>query len=121
MNKRKIGTEGEKQALEFLLEEGLAIIATNYYCKLGEIDIIAKDNETTVFIEVKYRKDDKMGRPYESVNYFKQMKIIKSAMWFAQQKNIYDKPMRFDVIEIIANELHWIRNAFTMDGHFKLL
>lgn len=121
MNKREIGTEGEKRAVKYLTEQGLVIIDTNYTCKLGEVDIIAKDNDTVVFIEVKYRKDIKMGRPYESVNHYKKMKIIKSAMWFAQKKGIYEKPMRFDIIEIVDQELHWIKNAFIIDNNSKLL
>jgi len=116
MNKRRIGNEGEKVALIYLESKGLKIIETNYRCKIGEIDIIARDYNTVVFIEVKYRKDIKMGRPYESVNYFKQNKIIKSAVWYAMEKNIYEMPMRFDVLEIIGEDIHWIKNAFIIES-----
>lgn len=112
MNKRKIGAEGETKAVNYLKRKGLNILIKNYNCKLGEIDIIAKDCDTIVFIEVKYRKDLKKGRPYESVDYFKQKKIIKSAMWYSVEHNIFDKPMRFDVLEIIGEEVSWIKNAF---------
>lgn len=121
MNKRVVGSEGENKAVEYLIQEGCSIITTNYTCKIGEIDIIANQDGVTIFIEVKYRKNIKMGRPYEAVNYFKQMKIIKSAMWYAQKHELFEKPMRFDVIEIIDNEIGWIKNAFTIENNFKLL
>lgn len=121
MNKRAIGTEGEQKAIQFLQKNLCNILKVNYVSRMGEIDIIAKEVETILFIEVKYRKDTKMGRPYESVNYHKQMKIIKSAMLFAQQNGLYEKPMRFDIIEIIDQEILWIKNAFTLENNMKLL
>lgn len=121
MNKRAIGSEGEAQAVQYLIQAGCSIIMTNFTCKIGEIDIIAKERDTVLFIEVKWRKNDKMGRPYEAVNYHKQKKVIKSAMLYAQQKQIYDKPMRFDVIEIIGEEILWLKNAFTLENNSKYL
>ncbi|PKM50749.1 MAG: YraN family protein [Firmicutes bacterium HGW-Firmicutes-7] len=121
MNKRAIGNEGEERAVTYLMKEGCSIITTNYTCKIGEIDIIAMQDSVIIFIEVKYRKNTKMGRPGESVNYFKQMKIIKSAMWYAQKHGLFDKAMRFDIIEIIDNEIIWIKNAFTIENNKKLL
>lgn len=121
MNKRKTGNEGEKKAISFLENEGCEILETNYSCKIGEIDIIAKKNNTVIFIEVKYRKNIRLGMPYESVNYHKQKKIIKSAFLYAQKKRIIENPMRFDVIEIIDDEIHWFENAFEVQGNSRLL
>lgn len=121
MNKRTVGTEGEERAVSYLVKEGCTILMTNYTCRIGEIDIIAKEKDTVLFIEVKFRKNDRMGRPYEAVNYPKQMKIMKSAMLYAQQKNLFEKPMRFDVIEIMGNETVWLKNAFVMENNLKFL
>lgn len=121
MNKRIIGAKGEEKAVNYLIEQGLTILETNYVCKIGEIDIIAKQENIILFIEVKYRKNDKMGRPYESVNYHKQMKIMKSAMLYAQEMNLFNKAMRFDVIEIIGEEVNWFKNAFELRNNLKFL
>lgn len=121
MNKRALGSEGEEKAVRYLIKQGCSIIMTNYTCKIGEIDIIAKQDDTVVFIEVKWRKNDKMGRPYEAVNYHKQMKVIKSAMLYAQQKQLFEKPLRFDVIEIIGEEILWLKNAFSLENNLKYL
>lgn len=121
MNKRLLGTEGEEKAVQFLMKNGFSIVEMNYTCKIGEIDIIAKDSEALVFIEVKWRKNIKMGRPYEAVDYHKQMKIMKSAMLYAQEKGLYETSMRFDVIEIIDEEILWIKNAFMMKTNLRYL
>ena len=57
VNKRKVGTDYEKQAAEYLKKKGLKILEQNFYCRMGEIDIIAKDREYLVFVEVKYRRN----------------------------------------------------------------
>lgn len=77
----------------------------------GEIDIIAKDSNTLVIIEVKYRKSAKFGRGYEAVNYAKQQKIIKTAQHYINENNI-KMPVRFDVISIDDNEITHIKSAF---------
>ena len=121
MNKRTMGAEGEEKAVNYLKQQGCEILITNYTCKIGEIDIIIKHADTVVFVEVKSRKDDQRGRPYEAVNYPKQKKIIKCAMLYAQQKHLYDRPMRFDVIEILGEEIFWFKNAFGVEGNSKYL
>ena len=67
-NKRKIGSEGESKAIDYLKSKYYEIIETNFYSRYGEIDIIAKYNDTIVFIEVKYRKNNKYGVGSESVS-----------------------------------------------------
>ena len=75
-NKRSIGSKYENKAVEYLKNSGYRIIERNFYCKQGEIDIIARDVKYLVIIEVKYRKDTKKGNPKESVNYHKKNRII---------------------------------------------
>ena len=75
-NKRKIGGEKEELAVGFLKEKGIRILERNYYFPGGELDIIAKDGEYLVFIEVKYRKTASYGQPWEAVSNNKQKKIL---------------------------------------------
>ncbi len=114
-----IGSIGEDIATKFLKKNKYKIIENNFKCKLGEIDIIAKDGDYLVFVEVKTRKSTKYGMPSEAVNYYKQQKIIQVAKYYLMNKSL-DANVRFDVIEIIIENKHkpttkWIRiikNAF---------
>jgi putative endonuclease len=109
----KTGIVGESLAESFLKNKGYEIIATNFFTKMGEIDLIAKHNGCIVFIEVKARNSFKYGRPAEAVTYFKQNKIRQVATLFLMQKKLYPCQMRFDVIEIMGGEiLSHIENAF---------
>ncbi|WP_058485542.1 YraN family protein [Defluviitalea phaphyphila] len=116
INKRSIGEWGEKLAVKFLEKQGITILEKNFRCKIGEIDIIAKEKEYLVFIEVKYRKNLSRGYPREAVNYYKQRTISKVALWYIQKYKLWDKPCRFDVLEILGEypnlKITLIRNAF---------
>ena len=74
MNRRKEGAYYENLVAEYLKTQGYEILEKNYRCRIGEIDPIAKEGETLVFVEVKYRRDDKMGNPKEAVDRKKQKK-----------------------------------------------
>lgn len=113
MNKRKIGREKEMIATDFLIKEGYQVIERNFFSTKGEIDIIAKENEYLVFIEVKYRKNTTYGYPEESVNISKMKKIVSTAKYYMYKHNIsYDTPCRFDVIIMLGSEISVIKNAF---------
>ena len=117
MNKRQTGTEYEEQAAQWLTERGFEILEKNYRCRIGEIDLIARDGRYLVFIEVKYRSDGKAGDPSEAVNWQKQKKICKTAGWYLRQKRIpEDMPCRFDVVSILGSQIHHIKNAFEYAG-----
>ncbi len=112
--KRKIGDIGEDAAVKFLEDKGYKILKRNFYCRVGEIDIIAVDGEETVFIEVKTRKSDAFGTAAEFVTHQKQQRIIKTALYYIGGSDI---PLRFDVIEVYHknNEvilINHIENAF---------
>lgn len=111
MNKRKKGSFYEDAVCEYLINNGLIIVERNYFCPFGEIDIIAKQDDTLVFIEVKYRKDTSYGYAIEAVDYRKQKKIIACANYYIAYKNI-DLFIRFDVIGINGDKIDWIKNAF---------
>lgn len=106
------GTIGEIDAEKYLKDKGYVIVATNYRNRLGEIDIIAKDKNVLVFVEVKSRATLAFGRPYEAVDGRKQYKIRKVAELYLLSIKNYYADVRFDVIEIIGEEINHIINAF---------
>lgn len=106
------GTIGEIDAEKYLKDKGFVIVTTNYKNRMGEIDIIAKDENTLVFVEVKRRATLAFGRPCEAVDERKQHKIRKTAeLYLVTTKNYY-ADVRFDVIEILGDEINHIENAF---------
>lgn len=112
MNKREKGTEYEALAAKYLKECGYEIICQNYRCRVGEIDIVAKDGDYLVFLEVKYRKDDRMGSPFDAVDFRKQQKIIKVSQWYLVEQGICDVPIRYDVVGILDRDIKLIKDAF---------
>ena len=98
-----IGNIGEEAAVQALKKCGYKIIARNYRTKMGEIDIVAKDGEYTVFVEVRLRKSNAFGSPADTIDRRKQQKIIKTAQMYAVKNDIYDSPMRFDAVLINAD------------------
>ncbi len=98
--KKQLGVLGENTAALYLTERGYSIIMRNYRCKQGEIDIIARDDDTFIFVEVKARTSLAYGMAKESVNWHKQKKIRNCALWYLNQNNLDNANVRFDVIEI---------------------
>lgn len=108
-----MGNEKEQIAVSYLISNDYQIIFRNYRTNTGEIDIIAIKNNTIVFIEVKYRKNANYGYPQEAVTYNKQQTIRNTALYFMYKNNISpDTGFRFDVINILGNEITHIENAF---------
>ena len=99
-NNRETGSYYERMAGVYLTEKGYEILEYNYRCRLGEIDIIARDGDYLVFCEVKYRADDRKGTPAEAVDYAKQRVISKSALYYMTVNGIDEIPCRFDVVSI---------------------
>lgn len=124
LNKKTLGDIGEIAAVRYLESQGYNIIDKNFRCKLGEIDIIAADNDVIAFIEVKTRSSELFGQPGEAVNYYKQRKIVKTALAFISNKKLYDWMCRFDVVEIIADDfgnvinINLVKNAFEYSGKY---
>ncbi len=117
-DKKQAGNFGEKAAADYLAAKGMKIIKRNFYCRAGELDIIAVDGEYTVFVEVKTRKSARYGRAAEFVDYRKQQKIIKTALYYIGAS---DTPVRFDVVEVyyhekgeslVVDSINHIENAF---------
>ncbi len=111
----KLGKKGEKLAVKFLKKKGYKVIKQNYKTRIGEIDIIAKDRETLVFIEVKTRESVEYGLPFEAVNRAKKKKIANVALLYLKKvKEI--PPCRFDIVSIYYEkgkpEFELIKDAF---------
>jgi putative endonuclease len=112
---KALGNKGEDIATEHLKKNGYAILKRNYKTPLGEADIVAREKDTIVFIEVKARSSDAFGQPFEAVNYRKQEKIKRIALYYLKHNRL-QAPVRFDVISIISNngnaEINHIKEAF---------
>lgn len=113
MNRRKEGAYYENLVAEYLKTQGYEILEKNYRCRIGEIDLIAKEGETLVFVEVKYRRNDKMGDPKEAVNRKKQKKISMIASYYLMREcSRMDISCRFDVAAVLGEQIEVVKNAF---------
>lgn len=113
-NNRKIGAQYESVAAYYLEQSGYEIVERNYRCRIGEIDLIARDGEYLVFCEVKFRKSQGKGNPLEAVGRKKQNTLIKCAQWYLIEHDLQDIPCRFDVIGITKQQIYLLKNAFMM-------
>jgi len=116
-NKRDLGNAVENKTVDYLEQRNVTILQRNYLCKMGEIDIIAQDQQDLIFIEVRYRKNDYYGGALASVNLKKQKRLIRAASHYMQKTRITNRTAcRFDVIAISGNldqlEFNWIKAAF---------
>lgn len=112
-NKRSLGKEKEKLAEHYLEAKGYRILERNFYARGGELDLIAKDAEYLVFIEVKYRSADSKGHPLEAVDFRKQNKIRFAAQYYMYKNQLpEDTPCRFDVVSILGEEITLVKDAF---------
>lgn len=114
--KHAIGQTYEDLAVSYLQLQGYEILEQNFRYRRGEIDIIAKEKETYVFCEVKYRSTARDGYPEEAVSVAKQKRISACALWYLQGKGLGEASCRFDVICILGGELTHYRNAFFYGG-----
>ncbi|MCI8429111.1 MAG: YraN family protein [Lachnospiraceae bacterium] len=115
MNRRQTGTAYEELAARRLSDQGYEILERNFYCRQGEIDLIARDGGYLVFIEVKYRRDLQSGHPLEAVGTYKQRRIARAAVYYCHSHGISDsQACRFDVISILGNEIEHVKNAFEL-------
>jgi len=112
MNTHLFGVSGEEMAAKYLKKNKYKILERNFRAARGEIDIIAKDGEYVVFIEVKRRMSDKFGLPREAVTDMKQKTIINCASYWLAKNNMTGCSVRFDVVEVYGENVHIIKDAF---------
>jgi len=112
---REAGAQAERAAEAFLAARGWKILERNFRTRFGEIDLVAQDGETVVFVEVRSRSSDAYGTPQETVTAAKRRRIIRTAQAYAQNRRL-DAPLRFDVVALSpAGTLH-IPAAFDATG-----
>ena len=116
---RAIGRDGEKIAAEYLRNNGYRIVEKNYKNRFGEIDVIAKEGQTVVFVEVKTRKTSSYGTPSSAVDSKKQQRMGKAAVTYLTEKRLIHHPVRFDVVSICDGEIEVIRDAFELREDFS--
>ncbi len=113
-----LGRSGEDRAAKHLAKLGYRVLERNYRTKQGEIDLIALDGDTVVFVEVKTRTSDAYGAPELAVDQRKQGRMVKAALGYLRQKKLHQMACRFDVVAISGEDdpqVDVIRNAFEMD------
>ncbi len=120
MRKAQTGTRGEVAAARYLRDHGFSVVSANYRCRLGEIDIIAENEQYICFVEVKTRAEHSRYAPADAVDFQKRKKLIAAAKLFLSQFPT-DKQPRFDIAEVYMHgerirSIHLIENAYNGDG-----
>jgi putative endonuclease len=115
---KQAGDLGERLAAKFLSRAGYSVLARKYRCKSGEIDIIAKDKDTLVFVEVRSRTYTEYGLPSESIDHRKQEHIKRAASEFLKRFDLFDYNCRFDCVSVLFDnkfklkQIELIKDAF---------
>ena len=115
-DRQVLGAEGERAAERFLRHQRYAILARNYRCRSGEVDLIALDRSTVVFIEVKTRTQPGLGTPLEAVDRRKQRQIQRAARMYLSENRLHERNARFDVVGVWLEDgrlqCELVKNAF---------
>lgn len=114
-SRNRSGAAAENAAYKFLKRQGLKLVAKNYSCRFGEIDLLMQDKQQLVCVEVRYRGANSYCHPLETINKHKRRCLIKTAAYYMQSHNP-DADLRFDVVAITENkDLDWIKHAFLVE------
>lgn len=119
-NCQQTGANYELIARHYLEQAGLIFEAANIRFRGGELDLIMRDKQQWVFVEVRYRSHTRFGCAADSITWHKQQKLLQTAaIWLAKRHASYDTlDCRFDVVAITGNQLEWLPNAFNADSHW---
>ncbi|MGS4678148.1 YraN family protein [Enterobacter soli] len=117
LSRKQTGDAWEVKARRWLEGKGLRFVAANVRGRGGEIDLIMKDGQTTVFVEVRFRQSSQFGGAAASVTPAKQQKLLQTALlWLARHNGSFDTvDCRFDVVAFTGNNIEWLKNAFGED------
>ena len=107
-----LGTAGENQAAAYLEKNGYKLLARNFATPFGELDIVAREGKTLVFVEVKERTNNTYGGPLAAVTKSKQLKIARTAAQFIKAHALKYDSIRFDVICVLDGKTEHLKNAF---------
>lgn len=118
LSRKQTGEAWELKARRWLEGKGLRFVAANVRGRGGEIDLIMKDGQTIVFVEVRYRQSSRFGGAAASVTLAKQQKLLQTAhLWLARHNGSFDTvDCRFDVVAFTGNAIDWLKNAFGEDA-----
>ncbi|MBY7155679.1 YraN family protein [Enterobacter hormaechei] len=118
LSRKQTGDAWELKARRWLEGKGLRFVAANVRGRGGEIDLIMKDGQTIVFVEVRYRQSSRFGGAAASVTLAKQQKLLQTAhLWLARHNVSFDTvDCRFDVVAFTGNAIDWLKNAFGEDA-----
>ena len=109
------GADAEEIAARFLSSHGMSIVARNFRTRFGEIDLVARDGESLVFVEVRLRTNPRFGGPEESIDTPKRARVIAAARAYLALMTA-EPPCRFDVVTLDGDKPRWIRAAFDAVG-----
>lgn len=111
-----VGTHAENKALRYLKKQGLQCKVRNFHSRYGEIDLICEQQNSIVFVEVRYRKNQQFGGAVASITTSKINKIRKTAEFYLQKNKLHDRACRFDVLCLSGDlknpNYNWLKNAF---------
>jgi putative endonuclease len=114
MDRQQIGRAAEDAAVAFLTSHGVDIVARNFRCRMGELDVIGREAATLIIVEVRMRASHRYGGAAASVDYRKQAKLLRAAALFLQQRrDLAQLRVRFDVVAVSPAGIEWIKHAFT--------
>jgi len=120
--RQALGKKGEAAARAYLERHGVRILAANYVCAAGEIDLIGREHDVILFVEVKARTSDAFGPPHLAVHHRKQQQIVRTAQWFLAERRTPEIACRFDVLAVMfvgdnqPPRIQWVRDAFPAEG-----
>jgi putative endonuclease len=114
MDRQQIGRAAEDAAVAFLISQGLEIIVRNFRRRLGELDVVARDGDTLIIVEVRTRASNRFGGAAASVDFRKQVKLRRAAaLLLEQRRELAGLRVRFDVVALSPTGIEWIKHAFT--------
>ncbi|MGR8931208.1 MAG: YraN family protein [Gammaproteobacteria bacterium] len=107
------GADAEQQALRYLRQQGLHQICSNFRCKAGELDLVMKEGETLVIVEVRFRQSERFGGALASITRQKQARIVAATQHYVIMNHLSRSAIRFDVVAVSGDgQINWIKNAF---------
>lgn len=110
----EVGATGEDRAIDHLVREGMRIVERNYRCKVGELDVVARDGDVLVFVEVRSRRSAEFGNALDAVSWAKRRKVTRVAQAYLAWRRPRFSRARFDVVAITGEELVHIRDAWRL-------
>jgi putative endonuclease len=114
MDRQQIGRTAEDIAVAFLEARGVKIVVRNFRCRMGELDVVGREADTLIIVEVRMRVSNRFGGAAASVDFRKQAKLQRAAALLLQQrKDLAGLRVRFDVVAISPTGIEWIKHAFT--------